>query len=175
MSKLIIPVIIVLIAAGGGLLLYQNIRTKSAPQSTSVPQASQTPTSSTQPNSSPTASSDLCEVLMKGNSDLPPLYKDGITWQNPAFAEREVSGFENLSTGQGFSSTRKTGCLIKSTTTLDFANQTRNFYIEKLSKSGWKLVDTADGPSSFLIAYKKDSEYFLLKKLSDQIELFYTQ
>ena len=173
MPKLLFLLIIALILAGGGFFLYQNIKTKSAPQPTLTPQTTQTHTP--QPTSSPMTSADPCEILTKGSADVPPLYKEGITWLNPAVAEREVGEFQNPSTGEGFISTRKTGCLIKSTTTLDFANQLRNFYIEKLSKNGWKLVDTADGPSSFLITYKKDKGYILLSRLNDQIELFYVQ
>lgn len=178
MLKLLFLLTIVLIFAGGGFFLYQNFQTKLTPPAgglTPTPQAIQTPTTATQPTSSPTTSNNLCEVLTKGSADLPPLYKEGINWQNPAIAEREIGEFENPSTGEGFISTRKTGCLTKSTATLDFANQLRNFYIEKLSKNGWKLVDTADGPSSFLITYKKDRGYILLNRLNDQIELFYTQ
>ena len=151
MLRLLLPLIIVLVLAGGGFFLYQNFKTKSAPQPTPSPQIVQTPTLTTQPTSSPTTSTDPCEVLTKGNADVPPLYKEGITWQKPAVVDREIGEFENPSTGEGFISTRKTGCLIKSTATLDLVNQLRNFYTEKLSNNGWKLVDTADGPSSFLI------------------------
>ncbi len=173
MLKFVLPLIILFVLGVGGFYLYQGSKPKIPSQKTSSENLSGSASAS--PIASSQAAVGPCEVLTKGNIDVPPLYKESITWQQPTVAEHAVSEFENLSTGQGLTSTRKIGCLIKSITTLDFANKTRNFYVEKLSKNGWKLVDTADGPSSFLITYKKAKEYLLLNRLNDHIELFYTQ
>jgi len=174
MLKLVIPIIIVLTLIGGGFYLYKNLQTKQVNQTSPPTQAISTPSRSTEsPTASPLTKSGPCEVLTKGNTEIPPLYKEGVTWQEPKITMRELSEFENPSTGEGFSSAQKNGCLIQSTTTIDSANKIRDFYMENLSKDGWKLVDAADGPSGSLVTYKKDKRYFNFNRLNDQLELFY--
>lgn len=168
------PIIIVLIAAGGGFLLFQNIRTKSAPQSTSLPQATQTPTSSRQSNSSPTPSSDLCEVLTKGSSDLPPLYKNGITWQQAKIAEYDVPLAEG--------SNKMIGCSIKSSE-IEFSSSSkaRSFYTSEALSKGWNNISSSDLPGEAgSDTWSKNSKYFVfeilpLTKSNVQVTLFYSQ
>jgi len=91
MLKLFIPVIIVLVLAGGGFYLYQASRSKSVTQETTYEKLTTSPPTSplASPQVSP-ATDGPCEVLTKGSVDLPTLYA-GVQWQIPTIGEYDVS------------------------------------------------------------------------------------
>src|SRR3990167_2808874 len=133
MLKLIVPLVIVFALASGGFFLYQNSQKKPVNQTSSSPKAISTSTPSVQsPTASPVTKANPCEVLTKGSVDVPPLYKEGITWQKPAVTEYEVPLAEG--------SRKMNGCLIKSRDTADDKSlQAIGYYDDNLQKSGWKI------------------------------------
>lgn len=170
-----------LVLAGGGFFLYQNFQTKPSPQPTPSPQTVQTPILTTQPTSSPITSTDPCEVLTKGNAYVPPLYKEGITWQEPTIIEYEVPVGE-----QGLQKIR--GCLIRAEKTSDDVSfKAINYYDDNLRKYGWKALVSAGGVYSSTDSYQREGGYFVARRYPDPtnqqqppgpvivLELFYAQ
>ena len=175
MLKLIVPLVIVFALASGGFFLYQNSQKKPVNQTSSSPKAISTSTPSVQsPTASPVTKANPCEVLTKGSVDVPPLYKEGITWQKPAVTEYEVPLAEG--------SRKMNGCLIKSSE-IEFssASKARSFYTSEALNKGWSSISSSDLPGEAgSDTWDKDSKYILfeilpLKKPNVQIVLFYTQ
>lgn len=173
MLKLLVPLIIVLALAGGGFFLYKNLQKKPVTQPTSIPQVLK---NSPQPTPSPiTATVDPCEVLTKGSTDIPPLYQEGIIWQQPKITEYEVPLAEG--------SQKMNGCLITTTQiSLDLSDQIRDSYTSELQKRNWELETAGDMPGAGFVTWKKDKSYFILRVNSvggdlnkKTITLFYTQ
>ena len=169
MFKLVVPVVVVLILAIGGFFLYQNFQTKPTSEPNPPPQT-------LIPTSSPTGSTDPCEVLTKGSSDVPPIYKKGITWQQPKITEFDVP------LGSDIGSRIMSGCLIKSTTNDESALKVRAYYLETLTRSSWKMVVQGDAPFGGLDSFQKEDRYFVVNLESDVIlssgkvvTIFYTQ
>lgn len=154
MVKFVLPLIIVALLFGGGFFLYQNLQTKPTLQPTSTPQTVATPA----PISSPTTSIDPCEALTKGSADIPPLYKEGITWQQPKVTEYEVLLGEE-------GSKKMSGCLIKSQGVTDLQGRdVRIFYSGKITESKWDPLTSADGMYSSIESYRKNSKYFVIQQ-----------
>ena len=158
MLKLLIPIFIVVILGTGGFFLYKNLQTTptSKPSATTVTEAS--PSDQTQNQAqSPTASAttDPCEVLTKGNDNLPPLFS-GVTWQKPEMTTYEVPIAEG--------SQMMNGCLIKSLKNPDeLAREARIYYEKNLSLNKWKMIVIADGPDGALDTYQLNEAYFVIK------------
>lgn len=176
MSKLLVPLIVVLILAGGGFYFYQNFKTKPIYQPTPSPKITATSTPPIQsPTSTPVVKSDTCEVLTKGSSDVPPLYKEGVIWQQSKTAQYDVSLAEG--------SSPMNGCLIITThMSLDLTDQIRDSYTSELQKRNWGLETAGDMPGAGFVTWKKDKSYFVLRVNSvggdlnkKTITLFYTQ
>lgn len=165
MLKLLLPLTFLIILGIGALFIFQSFGTNPITQKLSPSPIVSSP--------SP-ISSDPCEVLTKGSADVPPLYSENVKWGQALKDTHEVTEFEDVSTGKGFSSKKVDGCLIEATTNLNVAGEIRSFYIKELQNSMWKLVDAADGPSGFYTVYKNSSKYFLMKLTNDRMELFYS-
>lgn len=175
MSKAVLVIVVLAVVGGGGFLLYQNFQTTSSkPSSEPSPLTVTTPTP-TVPSAASQAPQDTCQIIQQGSADVPPLYEEGITWQQPSIGKYEVGEYEDPSAGEGFSSKEINGCLIKTTISLEFANKIRVYYSENLPKDSWREVSTADGPSSFEDVFKKDKKYFVINRLNDRVTLFHTQ
>lgn len=166
MIKLLLPVTFLIILGIGGLFLLKGFGTNF------VVNQNQSPSPLV---SSPSpASPDLCEVLTKGSTDVPQLYTENVKWDPAVKNAREVTEFEDISSGKGFSSKKVDGCSIAAATNLSIAGEVRKYYMKELQNSMWKLVDTADGPNGFYIVYKNGTKYFSMKLTNDQMELFYS-
>lgn len=182
MSKLLVPLIIVLALASGGFFLYKNLQKTPVYQPTPSSEITATSTPPIQnPTASPVTKSDPCEVLTKGSADIPPLYQEGIIWQQPAMTEYEVPLGEE-------GSKKMRGCLIKSQGVTDLnGRDVRIFYSGKMAESKWDPLTSADGMYSSIESYRKNSKYFVIQQnlapgvsLPTQnprvvIEVFYTQ
>ena len=160
MWKLLIVLLVVLVCGVSGLFLYKSFQTKQVPRPTPTTQASKSPSPTTEVASSPPTASaiDPCEVLTKGNSDVPPLYEEGITWEKPEVTEYQIP----LEASQP---KKFTGCLIESENTTDeMSLQVIGFYDESLQKSNWDILVTAEGVYSSTDSYKKDNKYIVIRR-----------
>ena len=160
MWKLLIVPLVVLVFGVSGLFLYKSFQTKQVPLPTSTTQASKAPSPTTEVASSPpTAStSDPCEVLIKGNSDVPPLYEEGITWEKTQVTEYEIPLGEE-------GSRKMSGCLIKTQNITDQKGRdVRIFYSGKMAETKWNPLTSADGMYSSIESYGKDSKYFVIQQ-----------
>lgn len=181
MLKLLIPLIAVFILAGGGFYLYQTSRSKPAIQETALQkQISPSPTSpAASPQVSPAAAGP-CEVLTKGSSDVPPLYKEGITWQQPTITEYEIP----LAEGSQVMS----GCLIRAKNTTDENSfKATGYYDDNLKTYEWEVLVSASGVYSSTDSYRKNKTYLVVRRYADPstsrqdqspsiiTELFYSQ
>ena len=175
MLKLIIPIIIVLTLIGGGFYLYKNLQTEQVNQTSPPTQAINTPSPSAKSTTaSPLTKSDPCEVLVRGSSDVPPLYKEGVTWEKAQVTEYEVPLAEG--------SQKMNGCLIKSSE-IEFssASKARSFYASEALNKGWNNISSSDLPGEAgSDTWSKNSRYLLfeilpLTKPNVQVTLFYTQ
>lgn len=157
MVKTVIVVIVLLIAGGGGFFLYKNFQ---ATKPKSSPEA--TPQNVILPTSTPTTkevSQDACTVLQNGSADVPPLYKEGITWEQPTMTEYEVPLAE--------ASQRMRGCLIKSSTVnLDISDLVRDNYTKELQIRNWEIESAGDVPGAGFITWRKARDYFVLRVTS---------
>jgi len=158
MLKLLIPIIIVPTLIGAGFYLYKNLQTKQVNQTSPSPQSISTPSRSTKnPTASPVTKSDPCEVLIKGSSDVPPLY-EVASWQEPAITEYEIPLGEE-------DSKKMSGCLIKSQNITDHKGRdVRIFYSGKMAELKWSPLTSADGMYSSIESYRKDSKYFVIQQ-----------
>ena len=175
MLKLFIPVIIVLVLAGGGFYLYQASRSKSVTQETTYEKLTTSPPTSplASPQVSP-ATDGPCEVLTKGSVDLPTLYA-GVQWQIPTIGEYDVPLGEEGSRKMG-------GCLINSQKIQsDLSLKTVDYYDTNLAKLGWIALVSASGPNGSTDSYRKGKEYFLVREILQAnstdmlVELFYVK
>ncbi len=160
MWKLLIVPLVVLVFGVSGLFLYQNFQTKQVPQPSPTTQVSKAPSATTEVASSPptNTASDPCEVLIKGNSDIPPLYDEGITWEKTQVTEYEIPLGEE-------GSRKMSGCLIESeNTTDDMSLQVIGFYDESLQNNDWDILVTAEGVYSSTNSYKKDNKYIVIRR-----------
>ena len=178
MLKLLIPLITVAVLASGAFGYYyiQNSRLKPSPAPAPNAQPSVTPSPVLKLSPSPQAKKetpDLCEILIKGNSDVPPLYS-GVEWQEPTITEYEVPLAEG--------SRSMNGCLIKSLK-IKFNNSSRvrSFYTSEALTKGWSNISSSDLPGeSGSDTWNNNSSYLLLEILplarpDVQVVLFYTQ
>lgn len=156
MSKLLVPLIVVLILVGGGFYFYQNFKAKPIYQPTPSPKITTTSTPPIQGSiSSPAIKSDTCEVLTKGSADIPPLYKEGITWQQPTISEYEVP----LKTEER----KLQGCIIKSNKiSVKEKIDIRGYYYGRLLNLGWNNIVSADGPTGGVESYQKENKYLVV-------------
>lgn len=152
MIKAVVLVVVLAILGGGGFFLYKNFQTTSKPSPESSPITATTPTPSP---STTQASQDACQVLEQGSTDVPPLYKEGITWQQPTMTEYEVP----LKTEE----LKLQGCFIKSNEiSVKKKIDIRGYYSDRLLKSGWNNIVSADGPTGGLESYQKQDRYFVV-------------
>lgn len=155
MLKLIVPIVVIAVLGISGFFLYQNFQTKPATQPTSTPQIAQTPPTQPTPTSSPKATTDTCEVLTKGSSDVPPLYKEGLTWQRPTISEYEIP----LKAEER----KLQGCIIKSNKiSVKEKIDIRGYYYGRLLNLGWNNIVSADGPTGGVESYQKENKYLVV-------------
>lgn len=166
MPRLIIFLIVLLALGGGGFYIYETIQKQPPKTTTQATKATSSPATS--------QSSDPCEVLVKGGVGVPPLYEENLEWSEPIKDSREITEYEDISLGKGFSSKKVNGCVTETVTTSSIAQRLRDFYMQNLQNNVWRLVDAADGPDGFYMVYKKGSSYFSMKLLNEEIELFYS-
>jgi len=175
MLKLLLPLVILLILAGGGFYLYQTSRSKPVTQETTYEKLITPPPTSplASPQVSP-ATAGPCEVLTKGSVDVPPLYA-GIQWQNPT-----IGGYDVPLGEEG--SRKMDGCLIKSSEIeFSIASKARSFYTSEALNKDWSSISSSDLPGEAgSDTWNKNSKYILfeilpLKKPNVQVVLFYTQ
>lgn len=182
MLKLFVPLIVVLVLVGGGFYFYQNFKTKPIYQPTPSPETAVTPILPIQGSTpSPMAKSDTCEVLTKGSADVPPLYKEGVSWQVPMITEYDVPlGEEGIK--------KVKGCLISSEqNSEDLILKASGYLDDNLQQKGWRILVTASGSFSGTDSYRKDNKLFVARHFvvlgtSPQainppilLELFYAQ
>lgn len=168
MPRLIVFLVLVLLVGGGGFYLYQNLQ-KQPPKTTAQ-------TTKATPSPATPQSSDPCEVLVKGSAEVPSLYKEGITWQQPTIAEYEVP------LGTDIGSKVMTGCLSKTSADNESSRMVRSYYLEELHKRGWKVIVQGDAPFGGLDSHQKGDQYVVIElkvnsNFLDQMDvaLFYTQ
>ena len=157
MSRLIIPVVILLLVASGGFYLYQNFKAKPASQEVvyGSPTSYQTQSPISSPASTAKEPTDPCEVLTKGNEDVPVLYSR-VKWDKPFLGDYDIpvdkDGLKKI-----------TGCVIKASNITDtISSQVRNYY--NLEKYAWKNIVVADGVYSSTDVYQKGNRYFLVRR-----------
>lgn len=105
--------------------------------------------------------SPACQILSKGNLDIPPLYAEGVVWGQPILVdkyfveiwepERDIPGTKELS-----------GCLIRSSEYGPEGHGVDSYYVEELLKRGWTLLLVADMPG-FYRSFQKGQRYFVVK------------
>lgn len=175
MSKAVLVIVVLGVLGGGGFLLYQNFQTTSfKPSPEPSPLTVTTPTP-TVPSGTSQVSQDACQILQNGSADVPPLYEEGITWQQPTMTEYEIP------LGEG--SQRMLGCLITSSKiSLDLSDQVRDSYTKELQTREWELESAGDAPGAGFITWKKTNSYFVLRVNSvasdlnsKTLTLFYTK
>lgn len=155
MLKVLTSIVVVVLLAVGGYFLYQNFQTKYTPQSSPTPQTTPTAVPTNQPTSSPAVTSNPCQVLTKGSSDVPPLYS-GIKWEQPKVMEYEVP------LGEG--SQRRSGCLIQSSSVgLDSSDRVRDSYTREFENRKWEIESAGDMPGTGFVTWKKGTNYFVLR------------
>ena len=160
MWKLLIVLLVILVFSVSGLFLYKNFQTKQVPQPTPTTQASKSPSATTKVASSPLTAiaTNPCEVLIKGNNDIPPLYEEGLTWEKTQVTEYEIPLGEE-------GSRKMSGCLIKSQNITDHKGRdVRIFYSGKMAELKWSPLTSADGMYSSIESYRKDSKYFVIQQ-----------
>jgi hypothetical protein len=175
MLKPVLILVLLVVFGVGGFFLYQNLQTKPAPQLTPTPQIAKTP-SPTQvvPTTSLQPTLTVCQILEQGSADVPPLYKEGLTWQQPTMTEYEVPLAEG--------SQQMKGCLITtSQTSLDSSDQVRDGYTKELEAKKWEIESAGDMPDAGFVTWKKNKSYVVLRINSvngnsnfKTVTLFYT-
>lgn len=176
MLKLSILLAMVLVFSISGVFLYQNFQSKPASQPTPTIQVQKQPSPTTKVVSNPLTivTTDSCEVLIKGSSDVPPLYKERLTWEKAQITEYQVPLAEG--------SQKMTGCLTKSSTTsLDLSDRVRDNYTSELENRKWEIESAGDMPGSGFATWEKNGKYFVLR-VNPEIDpnlktttLFYSQ
>ena len=152
MLKLLLPLIFILILGIGGFYLYQSYVSKPAPLKTTSETAS-LPAAS--PVGSPVVSSDPCEVLTKGSDDVPPLYREGISWEEPRIDKHEILDYENDEPLR----LNRQGCILISTAiNKELADNIYNYYYGEFTKNKWGLIIDADGPNGSQSEFKKEKD-----------------
>lgn len=156
MLKMILVLVVLIVLGGGGFFLYQNLQTKPASQPTTQPRVDTSQKPPQEPKTSEEV--DACQILEKGSADLPPLYKEDITWQQPKIAEYEVP----LSEGK---TQFAKGCLLVSTKiTENVAENVRSYYFDGLKKLEWNNQVSADSPYSGRESYQKGDKLIYVRK-----------
>ncbi|MEX2028233.1 MAG: hypothetical protein WD988_01925 [Candidatus Curtissbacteria bacterium] len=172
MLKLLVPVVIILLllSAGFYLLQWQNVQTPALDNKTAV----------APPSPINFSTSDPCEVLVKGDDNLSPLYP-GVSWSEPIISEERIVdyGLEEDPVAMSLD-----GCLVNSSLIdFDTGNKIMKYYSESSTGNGWREAVSADGPDGSMITYYKQGEYLLLDmRLADsfykdskyRVKLFYS-
>jgi len=178
MLKPVLILVLLAVFAGGGFFLYQNLQTRSAPPaggSTPIPQITKTPSpTQTSFTVSPTPTLTACQILEQGSADVPPLYKEGVTWQ----AIKKDEFLVPLEDRDQLMS----GCSVKTIELqYDVSSKVRGYYSKALTNLGWVSVGGGDRPGGSIASWSKNNKYFVVKvdpvrveSLSQVITLFYT-
>lgn len=182
MLKLFILITTVLVLSISGVFLYQNFQSKPAKKQETQTQEQVSLASSPTPiadNQASINSQDPCEVLTKGSADIPQLYTEGVTWQQPQFTNYEVPINED-------ESKKMSGCLIKSFNNDDSDSfKATSYYDDNLQRNFWTAMVTASGTFSSTDSYSKNNRHFVVRRYADSskqqnpspiitVELFYT-
>lgn len=104
---------------------------------------------------------NLCEILTKGNQNVPPIYSE-LKWQQPEISEYETP------LGGGVSPKPLTGCLLKSyKIDRESAEKVRWYYQERLTQNGWKSTLDADEVvgGTFTETYENKGWHFVVRYL----------
>src|SRR3989338_4125066 len=159
MPKLIVLIVIVASIAGG-VFFYQikkSTHYKSSPESATI----HSPT--------PGIVSDLCKILVSGNENVPPLYKETITWQKPQETTFLIEYFENPSSGLGKKSEEKVGCLIQVQLGFSQTQLIRQYYIKEANSRAWQIAATSDLPGEASSdTWRKNGQFLVIERIRDK-------